>query len=110
MLQRERGPEALDVCLVVEQEQVAVLSELDAVHPLELVERAERDADVQLVGELRPEAAGRLARGAGREHVSLDQHDVFDPELAEVPGDTRPHGASTNHNHLGRVAHGRILR
>ena len=58
VLQRERGPEALDVGLVVEEEQVAVLSELDAVHPLELVERAQRDADVQLVGELRPEAAG----------------------------------------------------
>ena len=87
-----------------------MLLELDAVHPLELVERAQGDADVQLVGELRAEAAGRLARGAGREHVALEQHHVLDPELTKVPGDARPHGTSADHHHLGRVAHGRIRR
>ena len=79
VLEGERGAEPLDVALVVEQKEVAVLVELDAVHRLELVERAQRDADVQLVGELRPEAAGRLARRAGREHVPLDEHDASIP-------------------------------
>ena len=109
VLERERGAEPLDVALVVEEKEVAVLVKLDAVHRLELVERPQRDPDVQLVGELRPEAAGRLARRPGSEHVPLDEHDVVDTEPAEVPGDARPHGASADDNHFGRVAHGRIL-
>ena len=82
MLERERVLEGGDVLGSVEQEQVAVLAQLDPVHPLELVERAERDPDVELIGELRADPAGRAARRAGGERVALEQNDVGNPELA----------------------------
>jgi hypothetical protein len=64
-----------------------VLAERDLVrHRLELGERAQRDADVQLIGELRADAAGGLARRAGGERVALEQYDLADAELAEVEG------------------------
>ena len=83
MLQLERGAEPLDVARVVQQEQVAGLLELDLraealAERGELVDRAQRDADVQLVGELRADPAGGLARRAGRERLALEQDDVGD--------------------------------
>ena len=64
VLESERRLEPLDVGLVVEEEQVAVLPEVDAVHPLQSVERPQRDLHVQRVGELRAKASGGLARRA----------------------------------------------
>ena len=43
---RERGAEPLDVAVRVEKKELAVLMELDAVHRLQLVQRAQGDADV----------------------------------------------------------------
>ena len=57
------------------------------------VERAQGDPDVQLVGELGADAAGRLARRSGAERVALDEHDVFDAVPAQVErrsGSERP--------------------
>ena len=82
MLERERVLEDGDVLGPVEQEQVAVLAQFDPVHPLELRQRAERDPDVQLVRELRADAACGAARRTGRERVALEQDDVGDAELA----------------------------
>ncbi len=100
MLEGERGLEPLDVALVVQQEEVAVLAEVDPVHPFELVERAERDADVQLVRELRSEAARRLARRARGERVALEQDHAVDAELAQVPRDRGAHHAAADHDDL----------
>jgi hypothetical protein len=70
VLHRQRLAEELDVVGRVEQEQVAVLMEGDAGHELdvltdqrvpalELVKAAQRQADVQLVGELQARAPRR---------------------------------------------------
>ena len=61
------------------------------------------DLDVQLVGELGPHTSCRLARRAGAERVALEQDDIGDAELGQVPGRARAHGASTDHYHLGGV-------
>ena len=90
----------MDVVGTVEQEQVAVLAEVDPVHPPELLQRAERDPDVQLVGELRPDPAGRPRGRPGRERVALEQHDVGDAELAQVPRDARSHRAAADDHYL----------
>jgi hypothetical protein len=104
VLQGERRPECCEVLLAVEQEQVAVLAQRDLVgEALELVERAERDADVQLVGELRADAARRLARRARRQRVALQQDDVVDAEPAEMEGGGGAEGAATDYDDVGRV-------
>ena len=68
----------------VEQEQVADLVQVDLLaellpEPLEGLEAAPAELDVDRVGELRPDAAGRLAGGPGAELALLDQDDVADP-------------------------------
>jgi hypothetical protein len=104
MLHVERRAEDGKVVLVVEQEEVAVLPERDLVRDrLELRQRAERDADVQLVGELRADAACRLARRAGRERVALEEDDVVDAEAAEVEGGGGAQGAATDDDDVGRA-------
>ena len=103
VLERERLAERGDVLVPIEQEQVAVAAEVDPLHPLELGHRAESDPDVQLVGELRADPAGRTRGRTGRERVALEQHDVFHTQLAQVPRDARPHRAAAHDHHLVRL-------
>ena len=91
------------VLLGVEEEEVAglVVADLPAdalLERCELGDRPERDPHVELVRELGANAAGRLARGARGERVSLEQDDVGDAELGEVPDRARPDGASADHD------------
>src|SRR5207253_10040310 len=98
----------LEVRLVVEQEEIAVAAEVDLVHRLELGERAERDPDVQLVGELRPDPARRGARRPGRQRVALEHDDALDAEPAQVPRDAGAHRSAAHDDDLSSL-HGAIL-
>ena len=105
VLQRERRAEGCDVCFAIQQKEVAVLAERDLVgHCLELGQRAERDPDVELVGELRADTARRFARGTRSECVPLEQHDVFDAEPAQVEGGGGAEGAATDYYDVGRAS------
>ena len=82
-----------------------MLAERDLVgEALELVERPQRDADVQLVRELRADAARRLARRAGRERVPLEQHDVGYAEPPQVEGGGGAEGAATDDDDIRCVS------
>ena len=98
-------PELHDILFAVEEEQVAVATERDLVaHPLELGERAERDADVQLVRELGADAARRLARRPGGERVALDEDNLVDAEPPQMKGGGGAEGAATDDHDVGREA------
>jgi hypothetical protein len=74
-----------------------VLPERDLVrHRLELAQRAQGDADVQLVRELRADPARRLARRARRERVALEEDDVGDAEPPQVVRGGGAEGAATD--------------
>jgi hypothetical protein len=82
-----------------------VLPERDLLsEALELVERAQRNADVQLVRELCADSARRFARRAGRERVPLEQYDVGDPEPSQVEGGGGAQGAATDYDDIRRVS------
>ena len=83
MLERKRRLEPLHVPLVVEEEEVAVLPEIDPLHLLESIERPQCDLDVERVGELRAKAARRLARRTGGKLVPFEQDDVLDARAGE---------------------------
>ena len=114
VLQRHARLEARDVLLAVEEEEVADLMEVDlGAGPLaetrEGVDAAQPDRDVERVGELRAEAAGRTARRPARELIALEEADV-DSGLGEVEGDARPDHAASDDDDLGgsrRRAHRR---
>jgi hypothetical protein len=72
------------------------VAEPDLVHGLELGERAQRDADVQLVRELRADAAGRLAGRPRGEGVALEQDDVLDSQPPQVESGGGAEGAATD--------------
>ncbi len=103
---RARLLEALDVDLVREQEEVAVALVVDAADPVERLElghRAQRDLHVELIRELRADAARRLARRAAGERLPLEQDDVLHPLLGQVVGDARAHGTATDDHDLGSL-------
>jgi hypothetical protein len=82
-----------------------VLAERDLLREaLELVERAQRDADVQLVRELRADSPRGFARRAGRERVSLEQDDVGYAEPSQVKGGGGAQGAATDDDYLRGVS------
>jgi hypothetical protein len=82
-----------------------VLPERDLLgEALELVERAQRDADVQLVRELRADSPGGLARRARRERVSFEQDDVGDPKPPQVKGGGGAQGAATDDDYIRCVS------
>ena len=106
-LKRQCCTEEPDVVGRVEQEEVAVLAEVDVdaealLEGFELRQRPQRDPDVELVGELRSDAPCRLARRAAGERVALDEDDVGDPQLREVVRGARTHGATADDYHLCR--------
>jgi hypothetical protein len=110
VLEGDGRAELPQIVLGVEQEQVTALPEADVdaeelFEALELGDRAQGDADVQLVRELRAEAAGRLARRTGGELVALDEHDVRDPELREVVSRGRPDRAAADDDDVRRLRH-----
>ena len=105
MLQLERDPEGRHVVVVVEQEEIPVLTERDCITELfELAERAQRDADVELVRELGADPAGRLARRSRSERSSLEQDDVTNAEPAQVEGGGGAEGAATDYDNVRRVS------
>jgi hypothetical protein len=82
-----------------------VLPERDLLgEALELVERAQRDADVQLVRELCADTTGRLARRAGAKRIPFEQYDVGDPEPSQVEGGGGAQGAATNDDYVRGVS------
>src|SRR4029453_6723056 len=107
-LQADCLPEAAYVVVGIEEEEVARLPEVDVRADLllevaELEQRDERDADVDLVGELGPDSARRLARRPASERLPLAEDDVGHAELGEVEGRARPHGTAPDDHDLRRV-------
>jgi hypothetical protein len=93
--------ERLDVLGRREQEEVAhlVKADLPAGPAPEVGERPQaalRDLDVELVGELRPHAAGRLRRRAGRQRLTLHQQ-RWHACLGQVKQDAGAHHAPADH-------------
>jgi hypothetical protein len=117
VLERRRALERLDVLLAVEEKEVTDAVEVDLEagplrEPLERLEAAEPNLDVQRVGELRAHATGRLARRSRPELRALDQEDV-DAGLGEVEGDARPDHPAADDDHLGtggQLGHEGIIR
>jgi hypothetical protein len=105
VLQLERGAKDRHVVLVVEQEEVAVLAERDRVAELfELAERAQRDPDVQLLRELRADAARGLPGRSRRESVAFEQYDVSCAEPPQVKGGGGAEGAATDYDNVRRLS------
>ena len=108
VLQGQRLAEARDVLVLVEQEQVADLAQaaVDAGELLEAGElghRAEGDADVQLVGELGPEAAGRAAGRARGQRVPLEQDDVRHAQRRKMERRGCAHRPAADDDHVRRL-------
>ena len=107
VLERHALLERLDVLGPGQREQVADPVEVDLpagplAEPRERVEAAYGDADVQLVGELRPHAAGRSRGGAGCQRRPLEQQHVAHARLGEVERDAgTDHPAADDHD-VGR--------
>jgi hypothetical protein len=118
LLQRHVLPELIDVGLLRQQEQVAVLVEIDrrADNRLEVLhqgDRLDRQLDVGGVGELMSEATGILAgRPRCQLPLALEEDDVGKAASGEVPGDAASHAAAAGNDHISRVFHayGSILR
>jgi hypothetical protein len=109
-LQLERRPRGAQVVLGVEQEEVADAAQIDLLGDLgEALERSQRDADVQLVRELKPDTARGAAGRAGCERRALEQDDIGDAELGQVEGDARADGAAAHHDDLGSLGHVAML-
>jgi hypothetical protein len=82
-----------------------VLPERDLLsEALELIERAQCNADVQLVRELRADTTGGFARRAGAECVPFEQYDVGDPEPSQVEGGGGAQGAATDNDYVRCVS------
>ena len=104
---------------VIEQEEVAVLMERDPGHELdvladqrvpalELVQAAERQADVELVRELQAGAARRARGGAARQRLALEQHNVRDAPGGEMEGRAGAHRSPADDHDIRsrrRLAH-----
>ena len=95
MLHGQRRAERLDELGRVEQEEVADLAEGEVgderdvladqrVPVLELLEAAQRELDVELVGELQARTARRARGRAARERLALQQDDVADAGDGEM--------------------------
>ena len=105
VLQLDALLEGRDVLGRRQREQVADLVQIDLpagtlaeVH--ERIDAAHRDADVELVGELRSHPARRPRRRAGRECVALEKQHVAHARLREVEGDARPHHTASDDHDL----------
>src|SRR6185503_8472150 len=110
-LQRHALAEAVQVGLVGDQEQVADLpvADVDAEFFLEALEDADglqREADFGLGGELRADAAGRLAGGAAAHRLALEHHDVLLATLREVVRDAAADDAAADDDRAGRAGKG----
>src|SRR6185436_11903968 len=111
-LQDDVPPEGVDARRRGEEEQVAVLMQVDRLadlvrEPLEQSDRLNREADVRFVGELVADAAGVAARGPGGEQLlALDEDDVRDAAPSQVIGDARAHAPAANDHHVSGALHG----
>jgi hypothetical protein len=102
VLQLDVSPERFDVGRLREQEQVAVLVEIDR-HADDLLEASDhrdrflRQLDVGRVRELMTDAAGVLARRSRRQlRLALEQHDVGDAALRQVPRHAASHAPAAH--------------
>ena len=111
LLQRDVLLERLDVRRLRQQEQVAVLVKVDRraddlLEALHQRDRFDRQLDVGGVGELVAEAAGVLAGRSGSQlRLALEQDDVGDAALGEVPGDAASHAAAAGDDDISCVFH-----
>src|SRR6185295_18618356 len=99
----------------IEEEEIARLPEVDVRADLlfevaELEQGDERDADVDLVCELRADAACGLARRSATQRFALAEHHIGDPELGEMERGAGAHGAAPDDHDLSRFSrHMQIL-
>ena len=71
------------------------------------IESVERQANVDLGGELRAHAAHALARGAAAQvRLALQHQDVRASGLGKMVGDARAHNPSAHNHHIGCFRHG----
>jgi hypothetical protein len=74
--------------------------------PAERRQAARAELDVRAVRELRPHAAQRLARRAGRQVVALQQHDAGHPGPRQVVRRAGAHDPAAHDDDVGRRHHG----
>ena len=108
-LQRDAVAEGPFARLARQQEQVAVLPEVDRAADLgfeagEEGDRLARQRDVGGIGELVAHAAGVAPGGAGAElGLALDQHDLAGAVAGQVVGGGRAHAAAADDHHIRRA-------
>ena len=73
---------------------------------LEHANRFDRQPDIGFVRELMPDAAGVAPGRSGAElRFALEQHDVGDAELRQMPGDARAHASAADDDDVRRTFH-----
>src|SRR5262249_58708236 len=107
-LQRHALAEATPVRLVGDQEEVADLpvANVDPELFLEALEdrdRLQREADLRLGGELRANAARRLAGRAAADRLALEHDDVALPALRQVIRNAAADDAAADDDRAGRA-------
>ena len=107
-LHHRRLPEANQILLRVQQEQIPVLREI-RVHPgplakvPDLLHRIPRQRDVRRRGELQPHPAGGLGGRTGPQSVlPLEDHHPADLPLRQVRGDRGAHHPAADDGYLGK--------
>ena len=112
VLQGHRGFEGGQVLGRGQAEQVPDLVQVDGParplgEALEGLQAPGPEGDVDGVGELGPDPARRLRRGARPQRVPFEEEDVGHPRFGQVEGDRRAHDPATDDDHLGRSRQGR---
>ncbi|CAB4896689.1 unannotated protein [freshwater metagenome] len=106
VLQRDAGLEGRDVVGVGQQEQIAHLLKVyiesgPGAESFERIERAQRQFDVDGVGELQAHATRSLRGGPTAKLVGLDHHHITMPRLSEVECGAEAHDTPADHNDGG---------
>ena len=114
-LQRDVPAKRLDARRRRQQKQIAVLVEVDRIahlvgEPLQHADRFDGEADVRLVRELMPDAAGvPPGRSGPEQRVALDEHDVGDAAPGEMIRHARPHAPAADDHDIRGPLHGCTL-
>jgi hypothetical protein len=115
-LQRDVRAKHVDARGRGEEEQVAVLMEVDRVsdfvgEPLQHADRFDREPDVGFVGKLMPDAA-RVAAGRSRAEqlLALDEDDVGDAAARQMIGHAGAHAAAADDHNFSGPLHDFIRR
>ena len=112
VLQSHRSFEGGQVLGRGQAEQVPDLIQVDGParplgEALEGLQAPGPEGDVDRVGELGPDPARRLRRGARPQRVPFEEEDVGHPRFGQVEGDGRAHDPATDDHHLSRGRQGR---